>query len=403
MVEIVGRDEELAAVLDFVERPADGLAALTLEGEAGIGKSTLWLAGVEAARERGLRVLVARPAEAEQRLALTGLADLLDGVVDDVLPELSSPQRRALKVALLIADASSGPADPRALGVAVRSALSLLAQDTSIVVAIDDVQWLDRSSTGALEFALRRLEDSCVRFLLARRGEGASVESALDVGRTTRVPIGPLSVGAIHAMLRAQLGRTFARPMLVRLHEGSGGNPFYALELARDLDGAEQVVPVPETLAALVRGRLARLPNETRVGLLTLAAVGRSTIAVLQAAGVDTRALEPALAADVIEIVVDEVRFTHPLLSSTLYGEAAAAERREIHSRLARAVTEPVMRARHLALAHEQPDEGIAQELEHAADLARARGATAVAAELAELAGRRTPADAADVARRLLP
>jgi hypothetical protein len=77
--EIVGRDEELGSVSALVGRAAEGPAALVLEGEAGIGKSTLWLAGVVAAEERGLRVLSSRPAEAEQGLAHTGLGDLFEG------------------------------------------------------------------------------------------------------------------------------------------------------------------------------------------------------------------------------------------------------------------------------------------------------------------------------------
>ena len=139
-------------------RPTHGPTAIALEGEAGIGKSTLWRAAVEDARGRGLRVLSSRPAESERALAYAGLGDLLDGVLDDVLPALTPPRRRALEVVLLVEDAAGRPVDPRALGVAVRSALELLAED-ELVLAIDDLQWLDASSASALGFALRRLPD----------------------------------------------------------------------------------------------------------------------------------------------------------------------------------------------------------------------------------------------------
>ena len=404
-LQIVGRDEELAALHRFVARRADGPAALVLSGEAGIGKSTLWRAGVEAARQRGLRVLAARPTEAERPLDLTGLGDLLDGVAWEVLPELTAPQRRALEVALLI-DALPGRADARALGVAVRSSLQLLSRDEPLMLAIDDVQWLDAATAAALEFALRRLGDERILVLVARRpGEHAEprwLGELHDPNRTERLHVRPLSVGAIHRLVHARLGQTFARPSLLRLHEVSGGNPFYALELARGLDRAAQVVPVPETLAGLVRHRLAPLPAETRTALLTLAMLGRSRLAVLHEAGVTEDTLEPALAADVVAIDGDEVRFTHPLLSSTLYGDASAAERRALHGRLAQVVTEPVARARNLAHASEEPAESVACELEHAASVARARGAVSAAAELAELSGRRTPAEAADGRRRRL-
>jgi predicted ATP-dependent serine protease len=67
--EIVGREEELGSLYAFIGEAGGRLAALVLEGEAGIGKSTLWLAGLEHARTRGLRVLSSRPSEAERSLA----------------------------------------------------------------------------------------------------------------------------------------------------------------------------------------------------------------------------------------------------------------------------------------------------------------------------------------------
>ena len=234
--------QELGFLDAFLDRDpaAQGPSAIALEGEAGIGKSTLWHAAVEDARGRGLRVLVSRPAESERSLALAGLGDLFDGVIDDVLPELTAPQRRALEVALLVADPAGRPVDPRALGVAVRSALQLLAEE-ELVVAIDDLQWLDASSAGALGFALRRLPEASLLLLWTRRlgeREPSLVEDALDPDRIERVRVGPLSVGAIHRILHSRLSRAVPRPTLFRLHEVSGGNPFYALELALAL-GAE--------------------------------------------------------------------------------------------------------------------------------------------------------------------
>jgi hypothetical protein len=109
----------------------------------GIGKTTIWLAGVEAARERGLRVLVSRPAEAERELAHVVLGDLFEGVLDDVLPALAAPRRHALEFALLAGDAPEQPVDRRAVGVGVRTALQALAEAAPVVLAIDDIQWVD--------------------------------------------------------------------------------------------------------------------------------------------------------------------------------------------------------------------------------------------------------------------
>jgi hypothetical protein len=122
--EIVGREDELASLHAFTDDVREGPAVLVLEGEAGIGKSTLWLAGVRHARMQGVRVLSSRPAEAERSLAHVGLADLFEPVLDEVLPALTQPRRRALEVVLLRDEASGDPVDERALAVAVRDVLT---------------------------------------------------------------------------------------------------------------------------------------------------------------------------------------------------------------------------------------------------------------------------------------
>src|SRR5262245_43868365 len=219
--EIVGREEDVASVRAFVgEAPPQ--AALVLEGEAGIGKSTLWLAGVEEARAHGARVLVARPAEAERGLALAGLGDLFDDVLDEVLPRLSAPRRSVLEAGLLLSGTGEEDVNPRALGLATRDALRLLAADTTVLVAVDDVQWLDASTADALAFALRRLEESRVIVLLARRIEQDAGPSELEQAlQTQRLWVEALSVGAVHRLLHERVGRTFGRQTVLRIHERS--------------------------------------------------------------------------------------------------------------------------------------------------------------------------------------
>jgi DNA-binding CsgD family transcriptional regulator len=398
-VEIVGRDEELRSIEAFLERTSEGPAALVLEGAAGIGKSTLWLAAVETARERGLQILSSQPAEAERGLAHAGLGDLFEGVLDRVRPALPPPRRRALEVALLMEEAGDG-ADPRTLAVAVRSALEVVAADGPVVLAVDDVQWLDSSSAGALAFALRRLREEPVLLLIARRlddgAEPSDLERAMEAERVERLPVGPLSVGAMQALLRARLDRVFSRPALIRIHDTAGGNPFYALELARALGGdidPTQPLPVPETLEALLRKRLDGLPEATRAALRLLSTLGTPSDALLEAAGVAREALEPALAANVVEHEHGVVRFTHPLLASVLYQGLTAGERRNAHRLVAEIVGDPIAQARHLALASDGPDADVAAVLDEAAAVAGVRGAPTVAAELGELALRLTPRD----------
>jgi DNA-binding CsgD family transcriptional regulator len=397
--EIVGREEELGSLYAFIGEAGGRLAALVLEGEAGIGKSTLWLAGLEHARTRGLRVLSSRPAAAERSLAHVGLGDLFADVLDDVLPALTAPRRRVLEVALLREEASGGPVDDRALAVTVHGVLQVLSEREPILIAVDDVQWLDPSSSNALAFALRRLDENQVLVLLARRlvdgARPSGLEQALSAECVRRLSVGPLSVGALHRFLRDRLGRPFARQTLLRIHERSGGNPFFALELGRVLDedvDPVQPLPVPETLEELVRERINALPASTREALALAAALGTPSESLLERAGVEADALEPAAIAHVIERENGTIRFTHPLLSSVLYSDLGE-ERRSVHGRLARIVEDPLLRARHLALSRDTPDANVARVLDEAATLARDRGASAVGAELAEQALRLTPPD----------
>jgi DNA-binding CsgD family transcriptional regulator len=387
--QIVGRESELGSIYAFLDGSVESPAGLVLEGEPGIGKSTLWLAAVTAARERGFVVLVAFPAEAERGLAHVGLGDLFDNLLDDVIGELSPPRRRALEVALLRDDAAGDATDDRALAVAVRDVLNLLSKRKPVVFAIDDIQWLDPSSASTLAFALRRLGGT-VRLVCARRLEPSALEQSVDV---QRLRVGPLSVGALHRLLHDRSGRPFARQTLLRIHERSGGNPFFALELARvldeDIDPLEPL-PVPETLDELVRARLVGLPAATRDALALASALGTPSESLLESAGVTSDALAPAIAAQVVKRDRSAIRFTHPLLSSVLYNDLGP-QRKIVHQRVAAIVPDPVIRARHLALATDKPDAAIAAALDDASAVADARGAPASAAELAEAALRLTP------------
>ena len=405
----MGRDDEVAALRAFFAAAGGGPRALVLHGEAGIGKTTLWSAGIDLARERGLRVLTAWPAEAERGLAFSVLGDLFGDLPSELFDELPAPRRRALEVALLVEDAGEDRIDPLAVRVAVRTLLQGLAREQSVVVAIDDVQWVDAASAAVLDFALRRLADEDVVVFLARRsGED---DAALRPPYADDLVVRPLSVGALHRLLVARLGRPFSRHTLLRLHGTSGGNPFYALELARVLAArAEppdptQPLPVPDTLHELVRDRLAELPPDTRVVLLAACAMADPNVAGLERVLPDApRSLEPALRAGVIVLTQDDaVRFTHPLLASVLYADAGDGRRREMHAQLAETVDDPVEHARHLSAAADEPDEATARQLDEAAQQASARGAAAVAADLAEQAARLTPPTTADLRdRRLL-
>jgi DNA-binding CsgD family transcriptional regulator len=414
---VIGRDPELASIGELLMRIEGGPVALILSGEAGIGKTVLWNTGVERAERAGVRVLSCRCGEGEASLAFGGLSDLLGAVFPQLAAALAPPRRHALEVALLLAESDSEPLDERAVSLALLDSLRLLADDRAALVAVDDAQWLDASSARVLQMSLRRLRGERVGLLATlREGETRApvgLEQVFAAERLVRHRLGPLSLGGLHHLLRDRLGLELARPELVRLRETTAGNPLYALELGRELlrtgrrPAAGRMLPVPESLSALLGARLARLP-EAGDALLLAAALARPKVEVIVAASAHgeraptLQALETALREGVIEVDDSRVRFAHPLLASVCYQQAPIWRRRAAHRALASVVGEPDERARHLALAADGPDAAVAVAVEDAAEAAAGRGATAAAAELGELAAELTPADGALARRRLL-
>ena len=409
---VFGRDDDILAAERFLSHAAAGPAALVFEGAAGIGKTTVWACAQDRARRSSAHLLSCRPVDAEAKLAFTSLADLLEPVAERTVPLLAEPQRLALEIALLRASPRGALPSPRVVAAATLSVLRLLAADGPVVIAIDDQQWIDRASADALAFALRRIGDLPIGVVASVRvGDGVAPDPlglAVAFGeRLERRPLGPLTPGALHHVVREQLGQVLPRPTLLRVTEASDGNPFYALEIARDLLAAGvqprpgDPLPVPESVMTLVLRRLERLPARVRVVLLVTAALSAPLLETVREA-VGARAddaIDAAIRARVVELDGSRPRFTHPLLASAVYASALPARRRDVHRLLAGILTDPEERARHLALTTESPDASVAAALDEAATLAHRRGAPNAAGELQERAASLTPADD-PVARR---
>ena len=378
---MTSRSIEARTTSSFLASASAMPSALLIEGEPGIGKTTLWLAAVEQARDRAFRVLSARAAAAESVLAYTALADLFDGVDAAAWPELPAPQRLAVDQVLLRADYGAAT-DQRAVAAAFLSVVQRLSDDGPVLLAIDDLQWLDVSTMHVVAFAARRLSGP-VGFLGSVRTEVGSGASAgwLQMPRpdaVSRIRLHPMGIHDLHAAVSARLRRSFSRPTIGRIHEVSGGNPFYAIELARTIDervpGVE--TSLPRTLAELVRARIGNLDPDVHDALLAASCMSTPTVELVSSATIsdDDRVvelLEHAESNGIIAIDGNRIHFAHPLLARGVYTEAAPGQRRTMHRRLAEIVDEPELRARHLALAATRGDDVTLRALDNAAESAR--------------------------------
>jgi DNA-binding CsgD family transcriptional regulator len=207
-------------------------------------------------------------------------------------------------------------------------------------------------------------------------------------------------------LLWGRFGIAVPRPVIVRVHGITGGNPFFALELGRALaEGSIRVedadVELPESLRAVVAARLRALPARVRETLVAVAALAAPSMASLEKlAGNSVDDIELAQRRGVVELDGERIRFTHPLLAPACYEAMPLHRRRRLHRRLAELDVDLEERARHLAIAATGPDEAVAAALDAAAAQARARGAAQAAADLSERAVALTPPDALESVNR---
>jgi DNA-binding NarL/FixJ family response regulator len=369
----------------------------------------LWREAVAVARGERVRVLVSRCAEAEMPIPLGAVSDLLDAGFEEIEDEIAEPQRRALAAALGIETHSRGRPDRVALPRALAAAFRALAAEAPLLIAIDDVQWLDAASARVLAFAARRLGEAPIGVLATVRGgpeapERLGLADAFEPGSLEEVVLGPLSLEAMRPLVRQRFAVRMPRSKLAAVHAASGGNPMFALEFARaaERDGVDlQALPMPASLQELVRDRARTLPQSTRPLLELVSATERPTQPLLAKALGGTRVAEAlvdeAISAGALNVGRDNVvRFTHPLLGSAVYLSMPLSRRRALHRELAGLVDGPEQQARHLALATSVPDDTIADAVERAAAAAAERGAPDAAAALAAEAVRLTPPEDVD-------
>ncbi|MFJ2886585.1 helix-turn-helix transcriptional regulator [Streptomyces sp. NPDC087305] len=406
---LTGRRE----LLDAARAELTSRRGVLLYGPAGIGKSVALAALVASSTahiQPPVTVLHCSPAEEDARLPYAGLVDLFARVPESCLEALAPEPQVALRAALLRGETSADDRCELAVRVAVLDVLRALTATGPVLLALDGLQWLDEPTAQVLGFVARRIEGLDVRVVAAERvpdGEQPERPYCCPPG-TVELPVPPLADDEVARLLDAELP-----PAVVRaVQDTAAGNPWYALELGQTAprDGAAiglgRSLPVPRRLRDLLLDQVRALPETGRRALLVSSAAARPTLTLLRAAGFQDPAADLAEAERLGVAVADAdgtVRFRHPLVRAAVYADAPEHERRQAHALLARAVTELVERARHLALAHPYEEETTARTLMSAAESARRDGAPDTAFELAALAARRTPGERpVDRADRLL-
>jgi DNA-binding NarL/FixJ family response regulator len=408
------RVAEWQRVREFATGSPASPALLAVEGEAGAGKSTLWRAGVAAATDAGHGLLRSEPSAAEADLSFAGLSDLLTGVLPEVSADIPVPQREALEIALLLRPAQDEAPTAYAVGLAVLAALRACVSTGPVLVAIDDVQWLDEASLDALVFAVRRLADGPLSVLLAARTEAPADPLTAGTPPPSRrwrdllaalpaaeeIALAPLDMWQIQNLLPRTV--TAAQARLVARQ--SRGNPFWAIQIAADLDSAP--APVPQLARALTDRLSSSLSTAAAEALATVAAAGR--IRMPEALGLLGHLKDPAAAVDaavlagVLAETEDRITVAHPLIGAAAVGSLPPGRRAALYQRLAAASANPERYAHFAALAAGPvPDPAVAEALDLAAAAAHARAANAAAAQFAAQAVLFTPApDAGALVRR---
>jgi DNA-binding CsgD family transcriptional regulator len=386
---VVGRDGERGRVEQFLDAPPVDSPCLVIVGEAGIGKSTLWSYGVGRARAAGHRVLRSRPTQDEFREPAAGLADLFDRI--DAEPDTP--------LATHVTAITSADTRPAERGRHTMHALRILSESGPVLIAVDDLHWLDTVSAKAIRFALTRLTDERVRLLATARLATSGDDSRLVIATDAQLlEVGPMPVQVLRRVLAGQVSAITA-PELMRAHELSNGNPMLAVELVRFWQRGGRGTIDLEPFHALA-DRMAELSTDATTVARVLALCGPARLGVIERASDVAEfaaAVRAGVEAGILQIEDDfTLRYTHALYASAVVASMTVLDRAAIHARLAVVVPDPDVRARHLAHGTPDPDEAIAAQVDAAASGLARRGAYDLAAHLAGESVRLTPGERCD-------
>ena len=390
---IVGRDAELAALAEVLAQSHQASSITVVESDAGIGKTALLSAMESAARDAGMRVLYCQPTATESQLAYAALADLLSSVTD--LDALDPIPRGALDRALLRGNETEYNAvqqalDARAVGTGCSAVWRQLARHAAVLIIIDDAHWLDAASAAALSFSFRRLPESNVAVVCARRLGEAWVDFGGD-----QLRLQALSADAIQIIVGQQVGSLLGGRQLDQIVATAAGNALFARELARR-SAAEPArktrhLQVPTSLKEIIDRRFGRINVAVSEALALVALMSRPDLGTVRRLGL-AAAIEAAEMDGLVNTTSGRVVFAHPLFAAAILDGLTSSVERTLHRRLASVTTDDRGESlRHAALGAEKADASLAADLAAMADDLASRGAFESAADFAVLAATLSP------------
>lgn len=405
---LLGRDRErslLAAALDHA--CAASSRTVVVRGDAGIGKSTL-LDDAIASRPEPMTVLHVAGIQAESDIPFAGLLSLLRPLlhlIDDLAPGQADAIRNALAL-------SSSPTNELAVGAATLALLARAAEQSPLLIAIDDAHWVDEPTLRAVGFALHRFDADRVAGVITLR---TGAPSPLDEMGFDTVELPGLDREPAFELMSSSA--PIARDVASRCHEVSAGNPLALIEIGTGLDPRQrrgdrvldETLPIGGRLTQAFGGRIAALGEHAQRAVLIAALADRPTLATIMSAlrscGISERALLEAEQAGIVALGDGELTFVHPLLRAAAVSRSTPTQRRAAHLVLAEVLedhgVDDARRSWHLAGAAVGPDESVAIALERTAAAARTRGAPSSAATALERAAHLSP-DPRDATRRLV-
>ncbi|QXG76062.1 AAA family ATPase [Modestobacter sp. L9-4] len=393
---LVGRREERTRLRQLLDGVDAGGAAVLVTGEPGIGKTTLVEEAADHAVAAGYTVLRCVGVEHERTVGFGGLHQLLHPLTGH-LPQLPRRQQATLATVFGTDDAEGQVRAPDRLLVhaATLGLLEEASADRPLLLLVEDVQWLDRSSADLLGVLTRRATQTRV-VLLATLRTGDTAPADRPGWQVEQLQLAPLSAEESGQLLD-ELGTPPTGRLRARVLEEAYGNPLALRELAvlvqdpgapADADRLPRL-PLPQRLEDAFMQQVLRLPDPTQRFLLVAAAGEDAPLGEVVAAardlGLHPLDLAPAEAAGLVRVLAHELRFRHPLVRSAVYGAAPFAARLAVHEALAGS-TSAGRSTWHRAAATPDPDEQVARALTDVAEDAAQRGAQAEASAAYERA-----------------